>query len=294
MRNLSQKSRGSSIVLPLTLLVGVGIGVASSLVLHDRYPLDPSGREETVQRAKDAVIEELRRGDFLKKEMERGIAAYIQKQRQARVAARAAERRKANERAQKVRPVSAQRDHIFGNAKAPISLIEYSDFECPFCKRFHRMPKKLVAAYKGKVNWVYRHFPLKIHNPGAQKQAEASECAREFGGTDAFWKYTDAIYTRTRSNGRGFALDALKPLAIELGLDGARFQKCLESGKHAERVLEDFQEGRRSGVTGTPTTIILNNQTGDARFVAGVQPIATFKNHIQRLLDQTPTPKTWR
>ncbi len=82
--------------------------------------------------------------------------------------------------------------------------MEYSDFECRYCKRFHPTAKAVVQAYAGKVNWVYCHFPLGFHNPGAQKQAAASECANELGGNYAFQKYTDAIYARTRSNGKGF------------------------------------------------------------------------------------------
>ena len=109
--------------------------------------------------------------------------------------------RQAAQQAKNVRPVSAERDHIYGNPDAPISLIEYSDFECPYCKRFHVTAKSVVEAFDGKVNWVYRHFPLAFHNPGAQKQAEASECASELGGNDAFWKYTDALYARTKSGG---------------------------------------------------------------------------------------------
>jgi protein-disulfide isomerase len=112
----------------------------------------------------------------------------------------------------------------------------------PFCKRFHATPKELVQAYAGKVNWVYRHFPLAFHNPGAQKQAEASECANELGGNDAFWKYSDAIYARTQSNGKGFPLTQLAPLATEIGLDGETFRQCLDSGKYTARVQEDLEK----------------------------------------------------
>ena len=103
----------------------------------------------------------------------------------------------------KVRPISAARDHIAGNVDAEVSLIEYSDFECPFCKRFHGTAKQLVEAYGGRVNWVFRHFPLNFHNPAAQREAEASECAAEIGGNGAFWFYADRIYARTPLGGRG-------------------------------------------------------------------------------------------
>jgi protein-disulfide isomerase len=183
-----------------------------------------------------------------------------------------------------VRRVSGGRDHIYGDPQAAITIVEYSDFECPFCKRFHATPKELVQAYAGKVNWVYRHFPLAFHNPGAQKQAEASECANELGGNDAFWKYSDAIYARTQSNGKGFPLTQLAPLATEIGLDGETFRQCLDSGKYTARVQEDLEEGARIGVTGTPASILLNNQTGETRFKGGAQPVAVFKTDIEGML----------
>lgn len=230
-------------------------------------------------------MKELRESDFLKKEIERGIQAYLEKQRQAQSASVAARQRLADEKIKDVRRVSSARDHIYGDPKAAISLIEYSDFECPFCKRFHPTAKKIVEASAGKVNWVYRHFPLRFHNPGAQKQAEAAECANELGGNDAFWQYTDAIYARTRSNGKGFALAKLTPLAQEIGLDGEKFQQCLNSEKYAARVLEDVAEGEAIGVIGTPATIILHNRTGAARLKTGALPFAAFKADIEEMLD---------
>ena len=137
-----------------------------------------------IQEITEQVMEELRNGEFLREQIQRGIEEYIKAQQDAQVAARAEQVRLANEKVKNVRPVSRERDHIYGNPDAVISLIEYSDFECPFCKRFHTTPKEIVDAYGGRVNWVYRHFPLAMHNPGAQKQAEASECANELGGND--------------------------------------------------------------------------------------------------------------
>jgi len=193
---------------------------------------------------------------WLEQKIEEGIVRYIEKQQEA-------QKRFRKKSFDDVRRVSPARDHIYGNPDAEISLIEYSDFECPFCKRFHPTAKKVVEAYAGKVNWVYRHFPLEFHNPGAQKEAEASECANELGGNEAFWKYADLIYAHTRSNGRGFPLENLTPLAEEIGLDGIKFKACLDSGKYAERVQADYREGAKIGITGTPVNILLHNKTGE-------------------------------
>lgn len=240
--------------------------------------------QRLTEKIKQEVMKELREGDFLRQQIELGIPEHARKQQEAQVTARAQAARLANEKAKNVRRVSGARDHIYGNPQAAISIIEYSDFECPFCKRFHATPKELVQTYAGKVDWVYRHFPLAFHNPGAQKQAEASECANELGGNDAFWKYGDAIYARTQSNGKGFPLTQLVPLATEIGLDGDKFRQCIDSGKYAARVQEDIAEGTQIGVSGTPASVLLNNQTGETRFKSGAQPIAAFKADLDSML----------
>lgn len=256
---------------------------------------DIYGQEETrkiqsideqrlVDKIKEEVLKELQEGEFLREQIQLGIQEYIKKQREAQVEAQAEQARLANEKAKNVRRVTATRDHIYGNPNAPISLIEYSDYECPFCKSFHPIAKQIVKAYEGKVNWVYRHFPLNFHNPGAQKQAEASECVYELGGDDAFWKYSDAIYERTKSNGNGFPLTNLVPLAKELGLDEKRFAQCLESNKYEGRVKEDLDEGGKIGLTGTPANILLHNETGEVLVKVGAQPLDAFKPDIDRML----------
>ena len=244
--------------------------------------------ELLVERVTQAIMEELRKGELLQQQIEIGIQNFIRKQQQTRENAENNKRGQADKLAENVRPVSAERDHIRGNPDAEISLIEYSDFECPFCKRFHPTAKQLVEAYDGKVNWVYRHFPLSFHNPGAQKQAEASECANELGGNDMFWTYNDNIYERTTSNGKGFPVDNLVPLAVELGMDEQQFNDCLDSGRHADRVKEDFVEGSSIGVTGTPGNVLRNSRTGKAVMRPGAQPFARLKADIDGLLADAP------
>ncbi|MBI4253246.1 thioredoxin domain-containing protein [Candidatus Uhrbacteria bacterium] len=182
-----------------------------------------------------------------------------------------------------VKPVSKE-DHVRGDANAKITLIEYSDLECPFCQRFHPTAKKALDEYKGKVNWVYRHFPLSFH-ANAQKEAEASECAAAVGGNDAYWKYIDTIFERTTANGTGFALDKLVPLAKELGIDEGKFRECLDGGKMAERVGKDFSEGQSAGVDGTPGNILLT-KSGKSVIVPGAVPYETLKSQIDQLLAQ--------
>lgn len=182
----------------------------------------------------------------------------------------------------KVKPVSAS-EHILGDINtAKVVMVTYSDYECPYCKRFYPTSKQIYDAYKGAVALVYRHFPLSFH-ANAQKEAEASECAAELGGNTAFWKFSDAVYDRTTSNGTGFALTKLVPLAGELGLDKAKFKTCLESGKYAAKVQQDEAEGVQAGVNGTPGNILVT-KNGTPKLVPGAQPFEAFKQEIDPLV----------
>ncbi len=181
-------------------------------------------------------------------------------------------------------PIDPKVDHIRGEfSKAKVAVVEYSDFECPFCQRHHPTMQQIVDTYKDDVVWVYRHFPLSFHQ-NAQKEAEATECANELGGNDVFWKYTDAIFERTTAGGTGFPLENLAPLAKELGLDELKFKSCLDSGKYAKHVQDDMSGGSAAGVNGTPGNIVVNLKTKETRIVSGAQPFAAFKSVFDAML----------
>lgn len=234
-----------------------------------------------VERVKDAVIKELRDSGALERAVESGIKNYVERQR-AETAQR--QQREGDARAAAVRPVTIGRDHVFGDINAEVSLIEYSDFECPYCKRFHGTAKQLVESFKGRINWVYRHFPLEFHNPAAQRQAEAAECVAELGGNDSFWTYADLIYAATPSNGKGVPAEKLPELAASLGVDRAKFAECLRSGRMTARVKEDFTEGQAIGIQGTPGNILRNNRTGATTVRQGALPFERMKAAIDPLL----------
>lgn len=176
-------------------------------------------------------------------------------------------------------------DHISGNKNARVLLVEYSDMECPFCKKFHPTAQQIVDNYQGKVAWVYRHLPLPFHT-NAQKEAEASECANELGGNTAFWKYVNTLFQRTNSGGTGFPLKDLTPLAVEIGLDETKFQACLDSNKYTERVKNDQTEAVNLGVNGTPGNILLDTQTGKTKLMPGAYPFTDFQKAIDGLLSE--------
>jgi len=179
-------------------------------------------------------------------------------------------------------PEVTDKDYYRGNKNAKVVLVEYSDLECPFCKSFHPTMQQVIEEYGDKVKWVYRHFPLSFH-VNAQKEAEAAECAGKLGGNDAFWKYIDAIFERTTSNGTGFALNQLIPLAKELGLNESSFKQCLDSGEMTQKVTDQMAKGSEEGVTGTPGTIVVDGK-GEAQLIPGALPYDQVKTYIDSAL----------
>ena len=174
-------------------------------------------------------------------------------------------------------------DHVRGDREARILLVEYSDLECPFCQRFHSTGQQIVDEFQGQVAWVYRHFPLDQLHSKARKEAEATECAAELGGEDGFWRLTDKIYEVTPSN-NGLDLASLPDLATEVGLNKDEFEDCLNSGRQAQKVEEDYQSGVKAGITGTPGNILLDTKTGERRLIPGAVPLSQLKEEIESLL----------
>lgn len=193
------------------------------------------------------------------------------------------EEKAAQDKAANVKPVGAD-EPVYGNKDATITLIEYSDFECPYCKVFDATLTQILDQYDGKVNWVYRHYPLSFHDPLATMEAMASECVYELGGNDKFWAFTKGIYERTQSGGNGMSEDDVYTLAGDVGVNASAVKSCVESGKYAEKVANDLAEGSAAGVAGTPGNILVNNETGEIRAIHGARNISVFKTAIDEML----------
>ncbi|MCO6441055.1 MAG: thioredoxin domain-containing protein [Nitrococcus mobilis] len=215
------------------------------------------------QRLQEAGLTE----DQLDARIDQGILAFIAKQ-QAR---------------QKVKPIQPD-DHVFGDRTAQITLIEYSDYACPYCKRFHATAHRIVEHYQGKVNWVYRHFPLSIHNPGAEIAAAGAECAAELGGNAAFWAFSDRIFQRARPADEAVSASELVSLAAELGLARGQFKRCLDSGRTRAAVRADVAAGEQAGITGTPANFVYDNSSGATIAMVGARPYEQFTRIIDQLL----------
>ena len=180
-----------------------------------------------------------------------------------------------------VKPISAK-DHILGNANAEVKIVEFSDTECPFCKRFHDTMHQVVKDYNGKVAWVYRHFPLDSLHSKARKEAAATECANEQGGNDKFWAYLDRLMEVTPSN-NGLDLAQLPVIAEYIGLDRAKFETCLNSGKYDKLIQEQYDDAIASGGRGTPFSIVIAKD-GKKAVISGAQSVAGVKSVVDPLL----------
>lgn len=170
--------------------------------------------------------------------------------------------------------VSAEDDAVKGSKDAPVTIIEFSDYQCPYCERFYTQTfPQIEENYikTGKVKFVYRDFPLTNLHQYAQKAAEASECADEQG---KFWEYQGKLF----NNQQSLDTPSLKQYAKDLGLDAAKFNECLDSGKMASEVQKDLKDGQSYGVDGTPAFFI------NDIFVGGAQPFSVFQQVIDQAL----------
>ena len=185
------------------------------------------------------------------------------------------------EKAEKI-PQVTEDDHIYGNKDAEASIIVYDDFECPYCKTFHVTVKDAVEEYKGKLNLVYRQFPLDMLHTKARTEGEATECVAKLGGEEAFWEFVDKIFTVTSSND-GLDLTLLPKYAIEAGVDGGEFEFCLDNRETKEIVEAQEEAGIGAGVTGTPGVFVVN-KNGDAWLIPGAVPLQVLKNTVDEAL----------
>ena len=169
--------------------------------------------------------------------------------------------------------VSVDDDAFIGNPKAKVTVVEFSDFQCPFCRSFwsgayQQIKKEYVDT--GKIKFVFRDYPLPFH-PAGQVSAESAECADEQG---KFWEMHDKIFQEQTKQGTGtvtYGVTELKKWASQIGLDSAKFNQCLDSGKYKSEVEKDLADGSAYGVSGTPTLFI------NGKPVVGAQPFSVFK-----------------
>lgn len=180
-------------------------------------------------------------------------------------------------------PATADDDPTLGEDDAPVTVIEFTDYQCPFCGRhftdtYGQIKKNYVDT--GKVKYVVRDFPLSFH-PHAQKTAEATECADDQG---KFWQMHDKIFeTQATWSNSADVVPTLKQYAADLKLNTSTFNTCLDNGTHAAEVAKDMADGSSAGISGTPGFWILG-PNGETKNISGAYPYATFQAAIDAML----------
>ncbi len=175
-----------------------------------------------------------------------------------------------------IAPLDFNRDHFRGNKNATVAVIEYSDFQCPYCQRVHPTYKQIMQEYGDKVVWVYRHFPLVQLHPNARPAAIASECIYEQGGNDAFWKFADIVFEQGNFD--------YAAIAKQIGMDDKKLTACIASGKYDKYVDDQETTGSTAGVNGTPGNIVYNVKTKNSRLAPGARSFEMFKTDIDAML----------
>jgi protein-disulfide isomerase len=167
--------------------------------------------------------------------------------------------------------VSIDGTPVRGAADAPVTIVEFSDFHCPFCKRAQATLKEILDRYPGKVRHAFRDFPVDSLHPQARQAAEAARCADDQG---KFWSYHDTLF----ANAPNGAPADLRRYAGDVGLDVPVFERCLTDGTHRATVQRDLEEGARLGVDGTPAFFV------NGRLISGAQPLEAFTKLIEQEL----------
>lgn len=177
--------------------------------------------------------------------------------------------------------------NAMGDPNAPVTIIEYSDFQCPFCRRFAEQTKPLLVeeyVATGKVRFVYRSFGLFI----GQESLDAAEAAYCAGDQGKFWEYHDMLFANQIGENVGaFAPKRLLAMAEALGLDMTQFRQCFESHKYRDRAMQDQTEGRQAGVRATPSFVIIAPD-GSTQLIEGAQPMEVFRQAIEQALARQP------
>lgn len=173
-------------------------------------------------------------------------------------------------------PEVTNEDHIRGNKDAPVTIVEFSDLQCPFCRRFHPTMQQILQNYPNQVRWVYKHFPLDAIHSEARPAAEASECVWEQKGEDGFWQFVDGVFENQDRIGSAL----YRELAQQTGVNTAQFEQCVSSRKYQQKVEDQYQQGVAAGVQGTPGSFVNGEE------VSGAVPYTQLESVVKRALGQ--------
>lgn len=235
----------------------------------------------------ERLIKRMEDSGALDAAIDRGIERHIRRQVEARQKQQEELKKRQDLAAKGARAVDSARDHVYGNEQAEVSVIVYTDLECPYCKRFAGTPEQAIATYNGKANVVFRHYPLDFHGEIAKRGAYFAECVARQAGAKGFFAFANDWFRLTASNGKGLPRgDAqIGEIAAAAGAkDLAALNACAKDPAVAQLVQNDIVDGTRSGITGTPGVIVRNNRTGVALSVTGAVPVQALTQAIDQVL----------
>jgi protein-disulfide isomerase len=175
-------------------------------------------------------------------------------------------------------PAPSSADHIVGSPNAPIVMVEYSDFQCPYCQMIYPSLKQIQSASGGQIAWVMREFPLYQIHPQAMPAANAAECITEQLGNSAFWKFADDDF----NNQAGIGPDFFTAEAQKLGVNMTKYNSCISNSTYLSKIEQQTADAESSGGNGTPYTVVINTKTGKQYPVSGALPLP----QLQAVIDQ--------
>ncbi|BCX89111.1 hypothetical protein MIN45_P1481 [Methylomarinovum tepidoasis] len=238
---------------------------------------------QSLDQFKHEIITELLSDPRLRQVIREEIRAQEKRRALARIQNKM-ERQKAQiERLKKhLRPIDPKRDHIYGNPNAPVSVIEFSDFECPYCRKIHPTLKKLVHDSRGTINWVFRHMPADFHNPNAKMEAEAAECAAYLAGNESFWIFSEKLFLQPK-RGKQDRQAAIRQAAKAAGISFDDLSSCVSEGRFRTKVEQDAEEAKRLGLIGTPANILVHHTSGRMILRQGAASLLRLRLDIAKL-----------
>lgn len=236
------------------------------------------------QALKQELLTEILQSDALKKYVINEIKRYETEKNQLKKQQKTNAKNKIKSSAEQIiRAVSPKIDHIYGDLNAPISIVEFSDFECAYCRKIHPVLKRLVNESKGQINWVFRHYPLSFHKPNAQIEAEAAECIANLTNNQGFWTFIDALFFQPRRGQANRDL-LINRAAAKVNISPEALNECKKNGQFAEKVAKDEAEALAIGLRGTPANVIIHNKSHTIRIRQGAASLRTLRSDIEKLL----------
>ncbi|MBI3397327.1 thioredoxin domain-containing protein [Candidatus Woesebacteria bacterium] len=182
-----------------------------------------------------------------------------------------------SDQVKKIPPVTST-DHFKGSKESKVTLIEYFDLQCPYCKQFHPVVEQALNEYKGQLAWVVRDYPLYSIHSKAEPAAEAAECVAAIGGADSYWNFIDKVMA-----GQPESLDRLPAIVSQVGVSSTKVVSCAQAKTYKGAIDSDYNGGVTAGVTGTPGNFIIN-QKGEAWLIPGFVPYEQLKLVIDEAL----------